>query len=162
MKKKMIAAGLVLAAILSNATVVCAAPVSMPDGTVFDAEYYAQSNPDVVAVFGTDENMLYQHYVLYGKQEGRLATEPGATVIENAAPAAPEAQIPGWKPEWNEKWAEAQTVGWTEATKAEWARRQAMADETNAEIAMITDPDDPRYGVEYGVGRYFSPDEFSR
>ena len=160
MKKNVIAAGLALAAILSNATVVCAAPVSMPDGTVFDAAYYAQNNPDVTAVFGTDENMLYQHYVLYGKQEGRMATEPGATVIENDAPAVPELQIPGWKAEWNEKWAEAQTVGWTETTKAEWARRQAMADEMNAYTATITNPEDPEYGVRYGVGRYFSPDEF--
>lgn len=47
---------------------------TMPDGTVFDAEYYAQSNPDVVAALGTDENLLYQHYVLYGKNEGRKAT----------------------------------------------------------------------------------------
>lgn len=89
-----------------------------------------------------------------------MATEPGATVIENDAPAVPELQIPGWKAEWNEKWAEAQTVGWTETTKAEWARRQAMADEMNAYTATITNPEDPEYGVRYGVGRYFSPDEF--
>ena len=160
MKKGILSVTLASAFIASSCMTVCAAPQAMPDGGMFDAQYYAQSNPDVVAVFGADENMLYQHYVLYGKQEGRMATEPGATVIESAAPAAPEVQITGWKAEWNEKWAEAQTVGWTEATKAEWARRQAMADEMNAYIATITDPDDPCYGVEYGVGRYFSPDEF--
>lgn len=44
-----------------------------PSGTVFDAQYYAQNNPDVVAVFGTDVEMLYQHYLNYGKQEGRRA-----------------------------------------------------------------------------------------
>ena len=48
-----------------------AAPETMPDGTQFDAEYYAQANPDVVAVYGTDANLLYQHYVTNGKNEGR-------------------------------------------------------------------------------------------
>ncbi|MBO5292483.1 MAG: hypothetical protein J6B10_04800 [Lachnospiraceae bacterium] len=55
---------------------------TMPDGTVFDAEYYAQSNPDVVAALGTDENLLYQHYVVYGKNEGRKATNGvGASAV---------------------------------------------------------------------------------
>ena len=49
-----------------------AAPVTMPDGTVFDAEYYAANNPDVVAVYGTNADALYRHYVTYGKKEGRL------------------------------------------------------------------------------------------
>lgn len=44
-----------------------AAPETMPDGTVFDAEYYAQMYPDVVAVFGTDAGAMYQHYVTYGR-----------------------------------------------------------------------------------------------
>jgi hypothetical protein len=45
---------------------------TMPDGGVFDAEYYAANNPDVVAALGTDENVLYQHYLNFGKKEGRL------------------------------------------------------------------------------------------
>ena len=48
-----------------------AAPKTMPDGGIFDAEYYAQNNPDVVAVLGTDENVLYQHYLTSGRLEGR-------------------------------------------------------------------------------------------
>jgi len=44
----------------------------MPDGNYFDPEYYAQTNPDVVASFGTDPNSLYYHYCLFGKNEGRL------------------------------------------------------------------------------------------
>ena len=39
----------------------------MPDGNYFDPEYYAQTNPDVVASFGTDPNSLYYHYCLFGK-----------------------------------------------------------------------------------------------
>lgn len=51
-----------------------AAPKKMKDGTVFDAEYYAKTYPDVVAVYGSDEMALYQHYVEYGKKENRRAT----------------------------------------------------------------------------------------
>ncbi len=63
-----------------------AAPETMPDGTVFDAEYYAQMYPDVVTVLGTDENALYSHYVTYGKAEGRSAVNPLTTpAITDAA-----------------------------------------------------------------------------
>ena len=85
MRKRILTIALATVMLVGSTMCVNAAPKTMADGGVFDAEYYAQNNPDVVAVFGTDENMLYQHYVLYGKQEGRLATEPGATVIGNAA-----------------------------------------------------------------------------
>ena len=54
----------------------CAADLQQPalsDGTLFDAEYYAQTNPDVVAVFGTNKDALYTHYVMFGKAEGRKA-----------------------------------------------------------------------------------------
>ena len=51
---------------------VYAQPKTMPDGTLFDAEYYANTYPDVKAVFGNDEKALYNHYVQYGKAEGRL------------------------------------------------------------------------------------------
>ena len=49
-----------------------AAPEVMPDGTIFDADYYAASNPDVAANYGTDTAALYNHYKLYGYKEGRL------------------------------------------------------------------------------------------
>ena len=61
---------------------VYAAPEVMPDGELFDAEFYAATYPDVAAVFGTDPAMLYWHYVVAGKAEGRLpyaaaqATQP--------------------------------------------------------------------------------------
>lgn len=50
-----------------------AAPQTMADGSTFDSEFYAQNNPDVVAVFGNDATSLYNHYVLCGKAEGRAA-----------------------------------------------------------------------------------------
>ena len=37
-----------------------AAPEAMPDGTTFDAEFYAANNPDVVAVYGTDADKYYR------------------------------------------------------------------------------------------------------
>ncbi|MDE6053689.1 MAG: hypothetical protein K2G55_08010, partial [Lachnospiraceae bacterium] len=50
----------------------CAAPEIMTDGEVFDAEFYAEMYPDVFAVLVTDSDALYQHYVMFGKTEGRL------------------------------------------------------------------------------------------
>ena len=61
-----------------------AAPVTMADGTIFDAEFYAATYPDVVAAFGTDADLLYMHYQLCGKTEGRF---PNAAE-KNAATAA--------------------------------------------------------------------------
>ena len=55
-----------------------AAPVKMADGTMFDAEYYAAAYPDVAAAFGTNADLLYMHYQLCGKAEGRLAVAPAA------------------------------------------------------------------------------------
>lgn len=59
-----------------------AAPKTMADGGMFDAEYYAQNNPDVVAVLGTDENILYQHYLTSGRLEGRQPYAPGAATAQ--------------------------------------------------------------------------------
>ena len=75
--------GFVMMATMSTQTY--AAPKQMPDGNVFDAEFYATTYPDVAAVFGTDEAMLYNHYVLCGKAEGRLPFAPNAV----PAPTAP-------------------------------------------------------------------------
>lgn len=49
-----------------------ASPKKMSDGGIFDAEYYAEQNPDVVAAVGTSEAALYNHYETVGKSEGRL------------------------------------------------------------------------------------------
>jgi len=62
-----------------------AAPVTMADGNLFDAAFYAATYPDVAAIFGTDPNMLYMHYVLCGKTEGRLPYANGATTAQTAS-----------------------------------------------------------------------------
>ena len=61
---------------MTNPLTANATPVLYPDGTIFDAEYYAANNPDVVAVMGNSAQALYQHYVLCGKIEGRLPYNP--------------------------------------------------------------------------------------
>jgi|GEM_PF-6453685 len=43
---------LTLAIGVSNVTTVFAEPKVMPDGFIFDAEFYVEQNPDVVAVVG--------------------------------------------------------------------------------------------------------------
>ena len=42
--------------------------------TVFDAAYYAETYPDVVAVIGNDANALLAHYITFGADEGRNAS----------------------------------------------------------------------------------------
>ncbi|MDE6054058.1 MAG: hypothetical protein K2G55_09905 [Lachnospiraceae bacterium] len=75
--KKIFAAILAMAITTGSSLTVFAAPETMPDGTMFDMEYYAQTYPDVTAVLGTDRDELYNHYVTYGKAEGRNAYAPG-------------------------------------------------------------------------------------
>ena len=72
MKRKMAMALLTVAFCAVSSMTVFAMPEQMPDGGVFDAEYYAEENPDVVAVMGNEKDALYLHYTLAGKNEGRL------------------------------------------------------------------------------------------
>lgn len=51
------------------------------DGIIFDADYYAYHNQDVVAVLGNNEEALYNHYLLYGMQEGRKGYEEQVSKI---------------------------------------------------------------------------------
>ena len=41
----------------------------------FDATFYASMYPDVKKAIGTDATKLYNHYVTYGKAEGRYANQ---------------------------------------------------------------------------------------
>ena len=41
---------------------------------VFDANYYKQMNPDVVAVFGSSDEAAFKHFIDYGMGEGRVAS----------------------------------------------------------------------------------------
>ncbi len=78
MKKKWIMIGFLAAMMLQTSMTAFAAPKRMSDGTVFDAAYYAGNNPDVVAIVGNNEQNLYTHYKMFGKNEGRLPVAPTA------------------------------------------------------------------------------------
>lgn len=85
MKKKNILALIIAAVTLfGSSTTALAAPEAVP-GTdlIFDAEYYAANNPDVVAILGTDANALLQHYISFGASEGRLPYAPSLDTNEN-------------------------------------------------------------------------------
>ncbi len=92
LKKSLLSVLLIAVMLMGNCLTVAAAPQTMPDGNVFDAEYYAQNNPDVAAAVGTDANALYQHYINFGRAEGRL---PYAGAESTAAPAAAVSAGPG-------------------------------------------------------------------
>lgn len=82
MKRKLLA---MLAAVccITSTMSVQAAPETMSDGTVFDAEYYAENNLDVVKVYGTKKSSLYSHYVTYGRSEGRLPADAAVVSEDN-------------------------------------------------------------------------------
>lgn len=68
----------------------------MSDGGLFDPIYYARNNPDVVSVMqSTDKNVLYQHYLNYGKAEGRMPYDP---TIQSELTLVPYSQIAGVVP----------------------------------------------------------------
>lgn len=92
MKKVLI---IITSLVLTLGCSVCvyAAPKTMKNGDIFDAEVYAALYPDVVAVYGTSESKLYSHYQKYGKKEGRIAYIPAPTVPA-ATPAATAVATP--------------------------------------------------------------------
>lgn len=92
MKKVLI---IITSLVLTLGCSVCvyAAPKTMKNGDIFDAEVYAALYPDVVAVYGTSESKLYSHYQKYGKKEGRIAYIPAPTVPA-ATPVATPAATP--------------------------------------------------------------------
>ncbi|WP_022754713.1 anthrax toxin lethal factor-related metalloendopeptidase [Butyrivibrio fibrisolvens] len=51
---------------------VYAEPKEMSDGQLFDAQFNADTYPDVKEAFGYNEVLLYEHYLTCGKAEGRL------------------------------------------------------------------------------------------
>lgn len=75
MKKRFLAL-LTATIVLSSSMTVLAAPKEVNvngEKFTFDAEFYATNNPDVVAALGNSADAMLQHYVQYGKAEGRAA-----------------------------------------------------------------------------------------
>ncbi len=80
MKRIRILLSLCLTMIMGCVMMVNANPVTLPDGSKFDAAYYAAANPDVVQSLGNDPEVLSRHYWEYGIAEGRLPYEGASDV----------------------------------------------------------------------------------
>lgn len=93
MKKKMMMTLLAMNMVLSSGMTVYATPARMEDGTLFDSDYYVETNPDLMVAYGRDTKKLYQHYVNYGKAEGREALSSEFVYPELPAPAGEEYTI---------------------------------------------------------------------
>ena len=73
----------VLSALCTVFLLSAAAEIRVNAAEAFDPVYYATAYPDVAAAVGTDAAALLNHYLLYGKNEGRLpnaSAEPGAEI----------------------------------------------------------------------------------
>ncbi len=59
----------------------------------FDYKTYADTYPDLKAIYGYDANALFAHYINFGKAEGRIGNFAGnaATTVASAAVTAPTA-----------------------------------------------------------------------
>ena len=93
-------------------------PVSAAESLeTFDYETYADTYPDLKAAFGYDATALYNHYMSYGKAEGRVATfTEEAQVVQPTAAAAATAittetldPLPPLKPSKMPDWFDART-----------------------------------------------------
>ena len=60
---------------------------ALNDMTLFDPAFYARTNPDVVAKYGTHPDALLYHYLTRGKKEGRPPIAP-ATPTPTFAPTS--------------------------------------------------------------------------
>ncbi len=65
--------------------------LTLVDGTQFDPAFYAASNPDVVAKYGTDPEALLAHWLAYGKKEGRPPMPPVVAKAEESTNNDPNA-----------------------------------------------------------------------
>ncbi len=82
MKKRLVCFLLSSVMLLGYSQTVSAVPQEMGDGTIFDPVYYAQHNPDVTAVLGAEADVLYQHYLDYGRAEGRKAVSDSLSAFD--------------------------------------------------------------------------------
>lgn len=65
---------------LTGMVKVSAAPLNMPDGTVFDPVFYAETYKDLKTYYGYNAGALWKHYNECGKNEGRIPTASYNTV----------------------------------------------------------------------------------
>lgn len=119
MYKKIICLMCMVTMLFSSVTVF-AMPTDV-NGVMFDAEYYAQNNPDVVAVFGNNPDLLYQHYVTVGMQEGRLGVAPNDNIQTPVAVQSPTFLIVDSAP------ISTKGMGWYPASTTDYSRNLRVA-----------------------------------
>ncbi len=91
MKKKMMMTLLTLGMMVFGSSMTAeATPARMPDGVLFDSDYYVESNPDLMPIYGRDTRLLYQHYVTCGKAEGRAPLSDEFVYPELPASVSPQ------------------------------------------------------------------------
>lgn len=73
---KRFVAGLLMSIMVLGSAMTVSAQVQNFDGVMFDPEYYANMNPDVLAAVGYNPELLFAHYVNFGAAEGRAAFDP--------------------------------------------------------------------------------------
>lgn len=83
----------------ATAGVVLMAPVQANAAGKFDPVFYAAAYADVAAVVGTDAQALYNHYISFGQQEGRIpyAGAAAGELVDGIADGA-EAAAPAENP----------------------------------------------------------------
>lgn len=78
LNRLLVIAAVMIGTLFSSAQIAKASVQIMPDGNLFDAQFYMLNNPDVVLHYGSSAQDLYRHYLEYGKMEGR---KPYADVV---------------------------------------------------------------------------------
>ncbi|MGN1024529.1 MAG: serine hydrolase [Lachnospiraceae bacterium] len=96
MKRCLIVPCLLASCLLAPALCAHASVYLLDDGTLLDASYYRESNPDLSAnpAMAEDGNLVL-HYELFGRAEGRAPTAPDADPAALAISALPEFRATG-------------------------------------------------------------------
>lgn len=128
MKKKITTLAVIVMMFVNCGMTVFAAPKTMPDGGIFDATYYAEQNADVVSALGSDEAVLYKHYLEHGKAEGRKPYADSSATTKDSkskiAGSAKGAVTPStstskvWKTKSGKKYHSINNCGKTDSSKA--------------------------------------------
>lgn len=152
MKKKTAAFMMALAVAAGSGVTVHASPERMPDGTLFDSDYYAETYPDLMQAFGRDTRKLYEHYKEHGKAEGRAALPAIYVYPELPEPDAGDRYTADELIAAYRTIVEANGITWDPGLKGNWSETIGQYD-----IFEWYDHDDGYNGGSWGTG-FIAPD----
>lgn len=156
MKKTIILALLAISMVWGNSMTVNATPQRMEDGTLFDADFYAETYPDLMAAYGRNVEKLYQHYVTCGKAEGREALSEEFIYPELPKPASGDAYTVDELLTIYRTIIEANGITWNPERKGNWSETIGQHD-----ISEWYRYDDAYNGCSWGTG-FLEPDNIER